>query len=368
MRAYKIIERALEALILFFWRAFIFVHELKNIWAKRSFVSSFRPTEEQVQEAETYWKSILGHRIPLWWHRLYASYTGEWDPRYIPEILFSVFLEPNAFNYSDIRALDDKAYLHLFVGDGLRAPLEYVSCHAGVVSSRGRVLRDGQLSEEIGNIGRCVIKRTRDTSSGRDVYISDLTNGVDANSGLRVEEIVASLGEDWVCQELIVQHESIAAIYPDSVNTMRIVTYLTDSGVGAAPVTLRIGRDGALVDNAHAGGVFVQVRPDGTLGSEAFTEYQERFRNHPDSGIAFCEHRIEGVERAVEACCRRHLALGELGFISWDVCMDADCNPVLIEVNLISQAVWISQMASGEAMFGDDTPAVVSRYLARRRA
>ncbi|CVH78091.1 hypothetical protein BN3658_01366 [Coriobacteriaceae bacterium CHKCI002] len=137
MSIFKAIERALEAAITFFWRLFILIHELKNIWAKRSLVRSFEPTAEQAREAKEYWKGVLGHPLPLWWHRLYASYTGRFDPRYIPEILFAVRLEPNAFNYADARALDDKAYLQLFAGDGMRVPIEYAFCRAGVISVGG---------------------------------------------------------------------------------------------------------------------------------------------------------------------------------------------------------------------------------------
>ena len=366
MSIYRAIERALEAAITFFWRLFILIHELKNIWAKRALVRSFTPAPEQAHEARAYWRGILGHSVPLWWHRLYASYTGRFDPRYIPEILFAVRLEPNAFNFADARALDNKAYLRLFAGDGLRIPEEYATCQSGVIASRGEVLSVNQLCSLIGNIGPCVIKRTRDTSSGRDVFVANLQGGVDGNSNLSVEEIATRLGDDWVCQERVVQHESIAAIYPDSANTLRIVTYMADEGVGVAPVTLRVGRNGSLVDNAHAGGVFVHVRLDGLLGEEAYTEYQERFREHPDTHLVFGGHRIEGVERAVEACKRCHLSLGELGLISWDVCIDRAGGPVLIEVNLVSQTVWFPQMASGQAMFGDSTPVVVKRYLKRR--
>lgn len=220
--------------------------------------------------------------------------------------------------------------------------------------------------EKLSDVGPCVLKRTRDTSSGRDVMIADFRNGVDGNSGISVADAIGSMGDDWVCQEIVVQHDSIAAVYPCSVNTLRIVTYLTDGGVSVAPVTLRLGRGGSRVDNAHAGGIFISVGLDGTLGGEAYTEYQDRFCEHPDTHLRFSGFQIEGVGRAVDACKERHLAIGEFGFVSWDVVVGESCEPVLIEVNLVSQAVWLPQMASGEAVFGDDTASVVRRYRKRR--
>lgn len=367
MSIYVRIERLFETLTVFFWKLFIWIHELKNIWSKRALVMSFKPTAKQAEDARRYWKKLTGRRWPLWWHRLYASYTGKWDPKYIPEMLFSVNLEPNSSRRCDRDALADKNNLVLFAqGGGLRIPNVYASCTCGLVNRNGVLLNMNETVNALSNIGPCVIKRTRDSDSGRDVAIVDFKDGRDIESGKSVKSIVESMGGEWVCQERVHQHESIDKIYPESVNTLRIVTYMTDQGVGACPVTLRIGQGGAKVDNAHAGGIFIYVDNDGYLGDEAFTEYQKRFIKHPDTEIPFKGRWIAGVPEAIEAVKRCHFAVSELGFISWDVCVDEEGMPTLLEVNLVSQAVWMSQMASGLSMFGDDTPSVVKAY--RRNA
>lgn len=363
MSIYSKLERFFEACTAFFWRMFIYIHELKNIWSKRALVKSYVPTSEQAEEARVYWKGLTGRRWPLWWHRLYAGYTGTWDPRYIPEMLFSVWLEPRASRRCDRDALGDKNNLVLFTGGGFRMPDEYARSSNGLISRNGVLLSMPEAIEELGNIGPCVIKKTRGTSSGRDVAVANFRDGKDAATGKTIESCVNAMGADWICQERVRQHESIAAIYPGCVNTMRIVTYMTPDGIEAAPVTLRVGQGGSLVDNAHAGGMFVHVHEDGTLGAEAFTEYQKRYGGHPDTGIVFKDHRIAGVAEALEAAKRSHLAVGEFGFVSWDICIDSEGMPTLIEVNLTSQTVWFPQMASGQSIFGDDTPAVVRAYL-----
>ena len=366
MNIFRKFERFFEACIIFFWRLFIFIHEIKNIWSKRALVKSYNPTAEEAEEARAYWKKLTGKRWPLWWHRLYASYTGKWDFRYIPEILFAVRLEPNASRLCLRKALDDKNYLSLFTrGGGFRLPVEYARCSNGLISRGGVLLDMPEVVEALSNVGPCVIKRTRDTSSGRDVAVVDFRNGCDAETGKSVEGFVKSMGEDWVCQERVKQHESIDAIYAGSVNTVRLVTYMTKAGIGCSPATLRVGQGGAKVDNAHAGGMFVYVDENGYLGEEAFTEYQKRYAKHPDTGTVFKGHQIAGVAKAIEAVKRCHLSVGEFGFISWDVCIDADGNPTLLEVNLASQTVWFPQMGSGLSMFGDDTPAVVEAYKRR---
>ena len=96
MSAYMVIERVLETLIAFCWQSFILAHEMKNIWKKRRLVRSCTPTDEETRRTQKYWSDLISHRIPLWWHRLYASYTGHWDERYIHEVLFPCGLSPTA--------------------------------------------------------------------------------------------------------------------------------------------------------------------------------------------------------------------------------------------------------------------------------
>ena len=85
------------------------------------------------------------------------------------------------------------------------------------------------------NAGPCVVKRTRDNNSGRGMAVVDFKDGVDVDTGKTVEGVIASMGGDLVCQERVRQHESIYAVYPGCVNTLRIVTYMTDKASGRCP-------------------------------------------------------------------------------------------------------------------------------------
>lgn len=43
--------------------------------------------------------------------------------------------------------------------------------------------------------------------------------------------------------------------------------------VKTAPIAMRIGQGEGVIDNSHAGGMFVGGSDDGRLRKEAFTEY-----------------------------------------------------------------------------------------------
>ena len=65
MKLYRFIERVLEGVIGFFWKLFILIHEMKNIWTKRALVKAYTPTADEANAAGMYWRGILGRRHSL---------------------------------------------------------------------------------------------------------------------------------------------------------------------------------------------------------------------------------------------------------------------------------------------------------------
>ena len=82
-------------------------------------------------------------------------------------------------------------------------------------------------------------------------------------------------------QELITCHESIRKLYPDSVNTFRVISYLWKGNIEMMPIIIRIGQGGNYIDNAHAGGMFCAVNDDGSMGDHAVTEFNDNTKNIP---------------------------------------------------------------------------------------
>lgn len=166
-------------------------------------------------------------------------------------------------------------------------------------------------------------------------------------------------------QEVIKPHLELRTLYPDAINTFRIVTYLWKGEVCHWPLTLRIGQGGSFLDNAHAGGMFINVSEDGWLNDKAFTEFQKVYTEHPDTHVKYEGYRISFVQELLDAAKRMHLNAPQLGVISWDLTVDEDGGIVLIEVNTQSQTIWFPQMASGEPAFGDNTEAVLQYIKAQ---
>ena len=99
---------------------------------------------------------------------------------------------------------------------------------------------------------------------------------------------------------------------------------MTHDKIKVAPITMRIGQGGSVVDNAHAGGIFIGVSEDGKLLKEAFTEYQKRYTIHPDTGVVFEGYQIPCVPQIRQVAIKLHEQVPMFQFVSWDFTVDKE--------------------------------------------
>lgn len=132
-----------------------------------------------------------------------------------------------------------------------------------------------------------------------------------------------------IVEELIIQHEDMASLNPDSVNTVRLLTLKTEV-VGAA---IRMGTGNSRVDNAHSGGIFAEVDvEDGVVISKAINHLGDSFVRHPTTGSVITGFRIPMWDACMQLAKDAAERISEVPLIGWDVAVTPN-GPVLIEGN-----------------------------------
>lgn len=331
--------------------------EMKNIRRKKQLYDKVKLSAEENAQIDAFYREHYGKTISKKWHRLYQSYTGAFCLDYFPEILFSAKLEPLLNPRSMREVLGDKNLLSSLFADvpGLHIPVTYASCVYGVLRNGANELIDYQQLEGLLQSCICVIKKTIDTSSGRDVQLCRFVDGIDQASGEQWQKILRQFGDNFVVQELIEQHECLSRVYPKSVNTFRIITYIVRDEIHICPIALRVGRNGADRDNNHYGGISIGVMRNGQLRAQAYSEMGEKYEAHQDTGVRFKDVIIPYINELVASAKRCHACCPWLRILSWDMAIDNQGKPVLIEVNTGGQSTWFPQYVNGEPLFGDDT-------------
>ncbi|MEM4779964.1 MAG: sugar-transfer associated ATP-grasp domain-containing protein [Halalkalicoccus sp.] len=196
---------------------------------------------------------------------------------------------------------------------------------------------------------RLVCKRFKG-GSGKQVLVLAYEGGEYAVNGeprseRELRERVGALDE-YLVTEYVAQAPYAREIYPDSVNTMRVLTmYDEEAGEAFVPIaTHRFGteRSGAL-DNFSRGGLSVGVdRETGTLDSAV--QYlppapPEEFEVHPDTGERIAGVEVPGWKRIEERLTGIAERLSYIPYIGWDLVVTDEGEFTVIEANNNTSAV-----------------------------
>lgn len=367
MSLIRTVEKYTDLFVESLRKRLVYYSELQNIKLKRPLIDSVKLSSCQEKEICDFFAIYYGKKIKTHWHKLYQSYTGEYHYDYFPEYLFSTELEPKLNPYRFAAQYGDKNLLHKFFGDiqGLHVPHTFLACSRGVLYTGDNKLVSHDCGVDLlKNIGDCVIKKTIDTSSGRDVQICYFANGIDLKTGKDISTVLSYFGSDFVVQEKIKQCEFLNCINPNSVNTFRVITYILENKIYVCPIALRFGRSNTDRDNLHSGGLGIGITKDGTLRDRAFSEFGESYAYHPDTHFKFSNQLVKYGERTIsdihEMAKKLHSRLPFLGILSWDLTIDDDNLITLLEVNTVGQGVWLNQLANGLPLFGQNTSKILS--------
>lgn len=324
--------------------------------------SKINLTNEQRKQIDDFYLKNYGKKIPYTWHRHFTAFTGNFDYRYFPELLYIPVFE-KFMNYKKgfCQALSDKNFLTIIAkGIGVKMPETIVSKTAGLLrNSNYEPISYEAFLTIINNKGDFFVKPSVDSCSGRGCFIINIVDGVDMYSLKNIDEIYHELGNDFVIQERLKCHNSIRKIYLNSVNTFRIISYRWGNEIEHMPIIMRIGQGGSHLDNAHAGGMFIALDDDGTMHKTAFTEFKKEFTEHPDTHLVFEGYKIDLLPNVLDSAIKMHASIPEIGVVNWDFTIDEDGEPILIEANVNGGSIWLSEMAHGCGCFGEKTAEVL---------
>ncbi len=326
--------------------------------AKRDTDSSgSKLSAEQKKEIRQYYTPYC--KPDLVYHQLYLQLTGRFDVRYIPDDIFSNVIDRF---YNDSRrafVLENKCYFDKMFED-IRLPATIASRMNGFwySASSGATTLERLMQEIEGRT--VVIKQAWGSFGGHSVVFME---GCKADS---LAKTFSEIKEDIIIQEPIVQHDDLARINPTSVNTVRVLSLLTKKEVRILSCFLRCGRKGSRVDNTSSGGFACGIDPNGFLKKYAYTrnDYTNAVTAHPDSDVSFEGIQIPSWDKLIALVKKAHPQIPHFRMVSWDITIDRDGDPVLVEANLNDGVNRTHQVLNGP-VFGDLTEDVLKEVFGK---
>ncbi len=146
--------------------------------------------------------------------------------------------------------------------------------------------------------------------------------------------------EAAIAEELIVQHDDVAAFNASTLNTVRVFTILDANNIPHVLwAVARFGRKGSVVDNFHGGGVGAIIDVDtGLIVSEAINRAHFTKPIHPDSKLVIPGFQYPMWDKIKSTAEKAALVTPQVRSVGWDFAVTKNGDVELVEGNSRSGA------------------------------
>lgn len=299
-----------------------------------------------------------GYKPAKYWYQIFCDADQKVDPRYIPDDLYYGEMIPYFCNSKFRRFGEDKCYHDIWFPD-VKRPKTICKNIAGVYydSAMHTITFDEAVALVLAFEDECLIKPSIDSGEGRLIKFFTPKDATRAE----VEEVFKEMGANFILQAVVKQHEVLARMNPSSVNTIRVVSFLFEGEVHILSCILRIGAPDARVDNIGAGGYACPIQMDGRLCAKAVNRRAEWVEAN-GANVRFADVKIPAFDKVIEIIRFAHKRIAHFKLVGWDISVDTQGDPVLIEYNTCPGS---NQVSCGPT-FGDLTERVLDEFFNKR--
>lgn len=317
-------------------------------------------TDSEKKAVSDYYRQF-GFKVYPEYPEFYKEKLGKIDERFIPDDFHYCVIDPYFNDWKLADAIDNKCYYDLYFS-GVKQPESLGYRINGLWYTGNKVLTSiDSIKLSLVSVDCAFVKAATDSFGGHGVfYIGG------PNIQAQFENAIRQVPADIVIQKAIIQHDTMKRLNETSVNSVRLISLLSENGVKIYSAVVRMGINGARVDNASSGGITCGIYPDGRLKSVAYSADGKRYDKHPSSGVCFSDFMIPNYRALHELVKKLHPLMPHFRLISWDVAIDQNENPVLIEANLKSGEIDFHQLNNGP-LFGEDTESILREIQMNRK-
>ena len=295
-----------------------------------------------------------GFKVSSAFPEIYKRCNGIVSDKYIPASLYFYYISPYLVNMNLSMAYVDKNMYFRHFPDVRQPKTIFHNMSGRFYTTEMQEATFDEAVDTLSRTERFIVKPAIESGRGRDVKmwigggISELRN------------ILNDYESNYIIQEVVTQHPDMGKLNPTSLNTCRLYTYrrVGTSEYMLLGAAVRFGGKGAYRDNACTGGGFCKINDDGSV-EDAIHNYR-RF----GWGSLKAEKGLEGLripnyDKVLETALRLHKMIPYMDLIGWDIAVDEEGEPVLIELNQYPDCEFL-QIFNGP-MFGEYTDELLER-------
>ncbi len=314
-------------------------------------------TKEQEKQVKEFYEPYC--KITNSFHRFYTQKTGEFSTYYLPTDIYLNIIDEYYNCRAESKYLDNKCYYKILF-NGIPQP-DIVVMRLGNIwySSDFHIISCEEARLLVQEETDIFVKFATASYGGKGVFY---INNEFGDIYKQFEEIVSSDKNDIVVQKPFKQHTDLSKINESSVNTIRIISLLTENEVKIYSSILRVGMAGQKVDNASSGGITCGINDEGRLKKYAYKPNGEKYEAHPSNGFIFEDYQIPGFTKAISLVKKAHPMVPHFKLVSWDIAIGENEEAVMIEANLAKGELDFHQLNNGP-LFGEDTKKILDEVF-----
>lgn len=329
--------------------------DIANIRSKMKQCDLVSLTSAQKRDIQNFYRKMLGHDVPTYWHEYFYSRNGNFSVKYIPTCVYHKEIIYRLNQFGVRHAYVDKGIYDIYFPD-VNRPKTIVKNINGYYYDERKAISYEEALELCQHLPAAVAKPSTEGMWGEGVRVFSSENGRLNGTEMSVAQLFDTYGKNFIVQEKIEQHADMALLNPTSLNTLRVLSYRDERDVHVLYVVVRIGRMGKQVDNETAGGINADIDlSSGSILDCAYGTPAEKRIEKTDVGTTLKGFSIPAFDKVLALVKQLHQRLPYFNLVGWDFGIDPNGEPVMIEWN---RAPDLSQTAHGPA-FGDMTEEIL---------
>lgn len=323
-------------------------------------------SRENKEKIQSYWKKAYGENIPTYEYGWYQNKGVTPDPRIIPDMVWHSVVEPYFNNVIMEKGFCDKNYFETIIGKKNSPETLFRCINLQLLDGTYKAVGTEQLCEALSCENEVICKPSIDSGGGRSIVFLSR----EEISSEKITELIKKYSGNFIVQRIVKQHDFLNQFNSKSLNTMRILSFLYKGNVHILSGFLRIGGEESRLDNVSSGGYYIQINREGCLDSCAV---REDIMTHDlikceslPGGINFAGQQVPCWNEIVQLITESHFKLAHFQIINWDIAINYDGTPLVIEYNLIDSSPSFHQLNIGP-VFGDMTDMVLQELATNRK-
>lgn len=184
---------------------------------------------------------------------------------------------------------------------------------------------------------RTIIVKPLNLSCGKGI------EKIDISDDLNLDDEYKRLFEakKLLIEEAVIQDDKMSTLCSTSVNTIRLITILSNGQPHLVAGAVRMGREGNFVDNFDFGGYEANVgglaatldTSKGIIATDPIDKHRNTYHEIPKLGTIAKGFSIPRWDECVALVKDAAMVIPEIAYVGWDVAISKEHGPLLIEGN-----------------------------------